>query len=155
MIRYNRGSFCVIPTGRVEHCPPASPLMLGLSHTLHHYSPWRGLPHGYHTQKHWRKGRAVISYFKTVAGTLLRATSTALDIMFLQLLPQHPGQLSIPSLCHQLQRHFRNTPDDIHLTAINDDLVRFFNSVPQQRLVDAVISLCNICSLLQACEVAG
>ena len=36
-----------------------------------------------------------------------------------------------------------HTPEDIHLTAINDDLVGFFNSVPQQRLVDAVISLCN------------
>ena len=37
----------------------------------------------------------------------------------------------------------KTTPEDIHLTPINDDLVGFFNSVPQQRLVDAVISLCN------------
>ena len=43
----------------------------------------------------------------------------------------------------QLHNHFQTTPDDIHLTPINDDLVGFFNSVPQQRLVDAVISLCN------------
>ena len=63
--------------------------------------------------------------------------------MLLQLLPQHPGQLSIPKLWKHLHTHFRHTPHDIHLTAINDNLVGFFNSVPQQRLVDAVISLCN------------
>ena len=103
-------------------------------------------PHGVvflKQKKSWRKGRTVISYFKSIAGTLLRATSKALDIMLLHLLPQHPGQLSIPNLWQQLHNHFQTTPDDIHLTPINDDLVGFFNSVPQQRLVDAVISLCN------------
>ena len=63
--------------------------------------------------------------------------------MLLRLLPQHPGQLSIPNLWQQLHSHFHNNPDDTHLTTINDDLVGSFNSVPQQRLVDAVISLCN------------
>lgn len=89
-------------------------------------------PHGVvflKQKKSWRKGRAVISYFRSIAGTLLRATSKALDIMFLQLLPQHPGQLSIPNLWKQLHHQFTHThtPDDIHLTAINDDLVGFFN----------------------------
>ena len=63
--------------------------------------------------------------------------------MLLHLLPQHPGQLSIPNLWQHLHNHFQTTPDDIHLTPINDDLVGFFNSVPQQRLIDAVISLCH------------
>ena len=103
-------------------------------------------PHGVvflKQKKSWRKGRTVISYFRSIAGTLLRATSKALDIMLLHLLPQHPGQLSIPNLWQHLHNHFQTTPEDIHLTPINDDLVGFFNSVPQQRLVDAVISLCN------------
>ena len=103
-------------------------------------------PHGVvflKQKKSWRKGRTVISYFRSIAGNLLRATSKALDIMLLHLLPQHPGQLSIPNLWQQLHTHFQDTPEDIHLTAINDDLVGFFNSVPQQRLVDAVISLCS------------
>ena len=103
----------------------------------------RAYPWGFRKQFHRRKGRAVISYFRSIAGALLRATSKALDIMLLHLLPQHPGQLSIPNLWKQLHTHFHTTPDDIHLTAINDDLVGFFNSVPQQRLVDAVISLCT------------
>ena len=103
-------------------------------------------PHGVvflKQKKSWRKGRTVISYFRFIAGTLLRATSKALDIMLLHLLPQHPGQLSIPNLWQHLHNHFQTTPEDIHLTPINDDLVGFFNSVPQQHLVDAVISLCN------------
>ena len=103
-------------------------------------------PHGVvflKQKKSWRKGRTVISYFRSIAGTLLRATSKALDIMLLHLLPQHPGQLSIPNLWQHLHNHLQTTPEDIHLTPINDDLVGFFNSVPQQRLVDAVISLCN------------
>ena len=47
------------------------------------------------------------------------------------------------ALWQQLHSQFTTTPEDIHLTAINDDLVGFFNSVPQQRLIDAVMSLCN------------
>ena len=49
--------------------------------------------------------RPVISYFRSIAGTLLRATPKALDIMLLHLLPQHPGQLFIPKLWQRLHTH--------------------------------------------------
>ena len=65
-------------------------------------------PHGVvflKQKKSWRKGRTVISHFRSIAGTLLRATSKALDIMLLHLLPQHPGQLSIPKLWQHPHTH--------------------------------------------------
>ena len=81
-----------------------------------------GFPKQFHTphgvvflkqKKSWRKGRAAISYFRSIAGTLLRATSKALDIVLLKLLPQRPGQLSIPNLWKHLHTHFSNTPHDL------------------------------------------
>ena len=69
-------------------------------------------------KKHWQKGRTIISYFKSHFGTL-RAASTAITTVILRLL----------------------LPSHITLHAINDDLVGFFNSVPQNRLLDAVTSL--------------
>ena len=139
------------PLPHLTHDQLQSLLTTSFSTHLRTAYPW-GFRKHFHTphgvvfpkqKKSWKKGRTVISYFRSIAGTLLRATSKALDIILLQLLPQHPGQLSIPSLWHQLHHHFTHTPLDIHFAAINDDLVGFFNSVPQQRLVDAVISLCK------------
>ena len=92
-------------------------------------------------KKQWRKGRAIISYFQSLSGNLLRITSRALDIILQHLLPQHPGQLSIPQLWSHFHCYLTDTPPDIPLHATNDDLVGFFNSVPQHRLIDAVHSL--------------
>ena len=61
-------------------------------------------------------------------------TSRALDITL-------PGQLSIPQLWRHFHTYLSQTPSDINLRATNGDLVGFFNSVPQHRLIDAVHSL--------------
>ena len=92
-------------------------------------------------KKHWQKGRTIISYFQSLSGNLLRITSRALDIILQHLYPQHPGQMSIPQLWHHFHSYLTQTPPDISLHATNDDLVGFFNSVPQHRLIDAVHSL--------------
>ena len=76
-------------------------------------------------KKQWTKGRTIISYFQSHYGVLLRATYTVLNTMIFRLLPQAPGQLSIPQLWHHIELH----------------AVGFFNSVPQDRLIDAVQSL--------------
>ena len=49
--------------------------------------------------------------------------------------------MSIPQLWHHFHSYLTQTPPDISLHATNDDLVGFFNSVPQHRLIDAVHSL--------------
>ena len=86
-------------------------------------------------KKQWTKGHTIISYFQFHYGTLL------INTMIFRLLPQAPGQLSIPQLWHHFHDYLHHTPDHIQLHAVNDDLVGFFNSVPQDRLIDAVQSL--------------
>ena len=49
--------------------------------------------------------------------------------------------MSIPQLWRHFHSYLTQTPPDISLHATNDDLVGFFNSVPQHRLIDAVHSL--------------
>ena len=92
-------------------------------------------------KKQWQKGRTIISYFHSLSGNLLRITSRALDIILQHLFPQHPGQLSIPQLWRHFHCYLTQTPTDVALHATNDDLVGFFNSVPQHRLIDAVHSM--------------
>ena len=92
-------------------------------------------------KKQWHKGRTIISYYHSLAGNLLRITSRALDIILQHLYPQHPGQLSIPQLWQHFHTYLTQVPTDITLHATNDDLVGFFRSVPQHRLIDAVHSL--------------
>ena len=92
-------------------------------------------------KKQWQKGHTIISYFHSLSGNLLRITSRALDIILQHLFPQHPGQLSIPQLWRHFHCYLTQTPTDINLHATNDDLVGFFSSVPQHRLIDAVHSM--------------
>ena len=63
--------------------------------------------------------------------------------MIYRLLPQSPGQLSTPQLWHHFHEYLQRTPASVDLHAVNDDLVGFFNSVPQDRLIQAVQSLVN------------
>ena len=49
-------------------------------------------------KKQWKKGRTIISCYKSHYGPLLRVTSNVLNTMTYRLLPQSPGQLSIPQL---------------------------------------------------------
>ena len=92
-------------------------------------------------KKQWKKSRTIISYYHSMAGNLLRITSRALDIILQHLFPQRPGQLSIPQLWRHFHSYLSQTPTDVTLHATNDDLVGFFNSVPQHRLIDAVHSM--------------
>ena len=130
-IQHPRPPFC-------HHPPhPARSLQMGLPPTLHHTY---GVVH-LKAKKQWQKGRTIISYFQSLSGNLLRITSRALDIVLQHIFPQHPGQLSIPQLWHHFHSYLTQTPTDVNLHATNDDLVGFFNSVPQHRLIDAVHSL--------------
>ena len=72
---------------------------------------------------------------------MLKATSRALDSICKQTWPQDLGQLSIPQIWRKIHNYFETTDDSISLTCVNDDLVGFFNSVPQTRLLDAVHQL--------------
>ena len=99
------------------------------------------LPYGFiflKRKKQWLKGRTLISYFQSFQGKLLKAVSKAIDSMLQQQWPQTAGQLSTPQIWQQLHTFLQATPAEITLGCINDDLVGFFNSVPQDRLLQAV-----------------
>ena len=93
------------------------------------------------TKKRWTKSCAQMSYFQNFQATLLKATSRALDSICKQTWPPYLGQLSIPQIWRKIHSHFKTTDDSISLTCVNDDLVGFFNSVPQTRLLDAIHQL--------------
>ena len=106
--------------------------------------PNSNLPYGFvflKRKKQFAKGRTLISYFQSRYGRLLQVTARTIDSMLLQLWPQTMGQLAVPQIWDHVHRFFDVTSLDASLCAVNDDLVGFFNSVPQQRLLDAVQSL--------------
>ena len=98
-------------------------------------------------KKLFQKGRTLISYFRSYYGILMQATAQTIDSMCVQLWPQSFGQLSVPNIWRCMHNHFSATDPSVHFGATNDDLIGFFNSVPQHRLLDAVRSL--ICAWRQ------
>ena len=102
------------------------------------------LPYGFvflKKKKLFLKGRTLISYYNSRYGRLLQVTARTLDSMLLQLWPQAMGQLAVPQIWSRIHTFFKDTSTEFILDNINDDLVGFFNSVPQDRLLDAINSL--------------
>jgi len=89
----------------------------------------------------WQKGRTLISYFQSYQSTLLKAVSRGLDSMLREVWPHQLGQQSVPQICNTIHSAFREIPEEVHVQFLNDDLVGFFNSVPQDRLLNAVRAL--------------
>jgi len=58
--------------------------------------------------------------------------------MLQQQWTQTAGQLSTSQIWKKIRSFLQDTPAEIMLGCINDDLIGFFNSVPQERLVQAV-----------------
>ena len=102
------------------------------------------LPYGFvplKRKKNWQKGPTLICYFQSYQSTLLKAVSRCLDPMLREVWPQQLGQQSVPQIWNTIRSAFREIPEAAHLQFLNDDLVGFFNSVPQDRLLDAVQAL--------------
>ena len=102
------------------------------------------LPYGFvflKRKKNFAKGRTLISYWQSRYGALMQTTAKTIDLMCSQLWEQNFGQLSIPSIWAKVHHHFETTPSSVMFQAINDDLIGFFSSVPQPRLLQAVQSL--------------
>ena len=102
------------------------------------------LPYGFvflKKKKRFLKGRTLISYYNSRYGRLLQVTARTIDSMLLQLWPQTMGQLAVPQIWSRVHAFFTDTPSEFTLSNVNDDLVGFFNSVPQDRLLDAINTL--------------
>ena len=57
--------------------------------------------------------------------------------------PDHFGALTPPQIFHKIQQFFSTVPNDEDIRFSNGDLIGFFNSVPQARILECV------CTLLQ------
>ena len=92
-------------------------------------------------KKQFLQGRTLISYYNSRYGRLLQVTARTIDSMLLQLWPQTMGQLAVPQIWSRVHAFFTDAPIEFTLSNVNDDLVGFFNSVPQDRLLDATNTL--------------
>ena len=91
-------------------------------------NPKSELPYGFvflKRKKQFKKGRTLISYFQSRYGRLLQVTARTIDSVLLQLWPQAMGQLAVPQIWQRARQFFDETPLDVNLHAVNDDLVGF------------------------------
>ena len=113
------------------------------------------LPRGFvflKQKKDYKKGRSVIAYNGTISERLQRAAASAIEQMIQLCFPDHFGSVPLPVIWSKLQQYFEETPDDVTLTLTNDDLVGFFNSVPQARILQSVQVLLSRFSQLSECS---
>ena len=123
---------------------------LAPAHILKAY-PWgfqktSCLPSGFvflKAKKEYLMGRTLISHFKAYHSKLLKACANALLMMLRHCWPQHSGQQSIPQTWKHIHEFFErlDSVDDYQPVVCNDDLVGFFNSIPQDRLLCATQAL--------------
>ena len=92
-------------------------------------------------KKSFEKGRGIISYRRSVMEDLLRGTAAALQLMVRTVWPEALGLESLPQLFNMLHLFLQSTTEPYHLTECNDDLVGFFNAVPQREIILSVQSL--------------
>ena len=88
-------------------------------------------------KKEYKKGRSVIAYNRT----LTEKTASAIEQMLQVCFPDHFGALTLPLIFRKIQDFFNTVPSDEDLRFINDDLIGFFNSVPQARILECVGTL--------------
>ena len=72
-------------------------------------------------------------------------TASAIEQMLHLCFPDHFGAPTLPQIFHKIQAFFATVSNDEDIRFINDDLIGFFNSVPQARILECV------CILLQRC----
>ena len=92
-------------------------------------------------KKSFEKGRSIISYRRSVMEDLLRGTAAALQLMVRTVWPEALGLEPLPQLFDMLHLFLQSTTEPYHLTECNDDLVGFFNAVPQREIILSVQSL--------------
>ena len=89
-------------------------------------------------KKQFRTGRTIISYASSVLARLLAAASQAIALMIHTVWWDGLGLDTMPRLWQRMHTFFRDTPSEVHLQEVNDDLVGFFNSVPRLEILRAL-----------------
>lgn len=91
-------------------------------------------------KKQRQKARSIISYKDTALARLLKACALVLFYMLKAIWPHSLGLQTLPELWKSLHETLQN-PDQPTWHCVNDDLVGFFNAVPQSRATLAAEAL--------------
>ena len=116
------------------------------------------LPRGFcflKRKKLFQKGRSIISYRNSILELLLKGTASALQLMVSSVWKPALGLESLPQLWKRIHNFLSATHVSLHLVENNDDLIGFFNSVPQSAILDAVKCLLDdFCSQCGPVDIA-
>ena len=107
--------------------------------------PWawelkKPLPYAYilpKTKKRWTTARPIIAYSDTPIGNGLRAAALILARIIKVVFPDSI-EGNLVTLFRLIRTFFDDAPLEQKFSYINDDLVGFFTSIPQDRILDAV-----------------
>ena len=92
-------------------------------------------------KKQWKSGRTIITYHKVVRRLLFKAVAILLGEIAADTWRRSWGIHPTPRIWQNIKQYFDNTDDTVTLAFHNDDLVGFFNSVPQDQVCAAVAQL--------------
>ena len=101
-------------------------------------STW-SIPYGYaflKRKKQFQKVRTIIAYQNSIMAPMLKALSYVLGLILKSTWPESEGLESMPVTFKRLHQFFQDSAERL-LIECNDDLVGFFNSVPQSRIIQA------------------
>ncbi|CAE7710324.1 unnamed protein product [Symbiodinium sp. CCMP2592] len=105
-------------------------------------------PRGYifmKRKKQWATARTIVSYWNSLAAPLLTAVSMALSSILSSTWPQQLATGTTPQLWSDIHRFLRAQSDTARMVELNQDLIGFFNSIPQTEVVNAVQRLLDEC----------
>ena len=92
-------------------------------------------------KKQWKSGRTIIAYHKVVHRLLFKAVAILLGEIAADTWKCSWGIHPTPRIWQNIKQYLDNTDDTVTLAFHNDDLVGFFNSVPQDQVCAAVEQL--------------
>jgi hypothetical protein len=99
------------------------------------------LPYAYvfvKQKKAYKAARSIISYSGAAMAKLLRATSLVLLEVAKIAYPQTFGNLNNSQVWPSLHKLLSEVPQDTNIHVVNDDLMGFFTSIPQDRIMASV-----------------
>ena len=99
------------------------------------------LPYGYvflKRKKQFKVARTIISYSSSGLSKILKATAIVVQDILTSTWPSAFGHETSPMIWRRLHTFLVNHDSSVQLTVLNDDLVGFFNSIPQSKILLAV-----------------
>ena len=99
------------------------------------------LPYGYvllKKKKQFLSGPTIVAYRGSILAKLLTGAALVLKMILFTIWGENFGRSTMPVMWQKLHYVFAHTHVDEELSFHNDDLVGFFNSIPQDRLLQMV-----------------